>query len=140
MSTETKAVQHTPGPWAPDSMRHGRHGCIEIRSALGGMVATCYAPAYDKNPITPADCEANARLIAAGPEMYKAICELECPDCGHTLEHHADKYNCDVERGDGYRIGSEILEALGPCGCECLECPDLLALIAAIRKVKGASL
>lgn len=58
-------------------------------------------------------------------------------NCGHILKYHADKYACEVEQGDGYRIGSEILEALGPCGCDCLESPDLLPLLAAIRKAKG---
>lgn len=99
---------------------------------------------YDENSrlvaVTDSDTDwdvDNAALIAAAPEMYAAICNLECPECGHTLEHHADKYNCDVEQGDGYRIGSEILEALGPCGCDLIESPDLLPLLAAIRKVKG---
>jgi hypothetical protein len=81
--------------------------------------------------------------LALNAVLLKAIEELECPDCGHALKFHADKYNCEVDRGDGYRIGSEILEALGPCGCDCSnrsdrsDCPDLLPLIAAIRKAKG---
>lgn len=121
MSTTTKA-QHTPGPWTVTEI-----GTIEDDSHNPAQIAS----------ISPRNREANARLISAAPEMLEALEQLECPDCGHTLKYHADKYNCEVDRGDGYRIGSEILEALGPCGCECLDAPDLLPLIAAIRKARG---
>ena len=44
--------------------------------------------------------------------------ELECSECTHALKYHLDKYGCEIERRDGYRGGSEVLEAMGPCSCE----------------------
>lgn len=33
------------------------------------------------------------------------------------MKHHGDKYGCEVERGDGYIGTSDVMQALGPCGC-----------------------
>ena len=74
-------------------------------------------------------------LHEAAPELLHEICKLPCGDCGHDLDWHLDKYGCEFDRGDGYRAGGEILEALGPCGCEGGEYDK--KLIALIRKAKG---
>lgn len=125
MSTTEKAVTHTPGPWTVTEI-----GTIEDDSHNPVQIAG----------ISPRNRDANARLIAAAPDLLKALEELECPECSHTLKHHADKYNCDVERGDSEGYEGEPAHAMGPCGCECLDVPDLLVCIAAIRKAKGEAL
>jgi hypothetical protein len=43
--------------------------------------------------------------------------EPDCDECGHPISAHDPKYGCDVERGDGYVGGSDVIQALGPCGC-----------------------
>jgi hypothetical protein len=43
----------------------------------------------------------------------------ECPECGHHVTRHTAE-GCEFERGDGYRMGREYPEALGPCGCKAL--------------------
>lgn len=47
----------------------------------------------------------------------KSLDELICDECGHPVSAHHSDYGCEMEGGDGYRAGSDILEALGPCGC-----------------------
>lgn len=140
MSIPTHHVAHTPGPWHIGEPPLVVPAACHIKLyAPSGEIGVLHRELDDDptDDLSIAEHHANARLIAAAPDLLKAIEELECPDCGHALRYHADKYNCEVERGDGYRIGSEILEALGPCGCDCIDCPDLLPLIAAIRKAKG---
>jgi hypothetical protein len=73
--------------------------------------------------------------------MFIALAKLVCPACNHELQHHTDKEGCEIERGDGYRAGSEIEEALGPCGCDDNDLrddyPDYLRALEAFRKAKG---
>ena len=40
-----------------------------------------------------------------------------CDECGHAMKYHRAEYGCEVERGDGYVGTSDVLQALGPCGC-----------------------
>lgn len=58
-----------------------------------------------------------------------------CTECDHELILHVDKYGCERDRGDGYRAGSEYLEALGPCGCK--GGPLEQQIIALLRQVRG---
>lgn len=67
-ATEMKA-QHTPGPWKV-SRRANRFICTE----LGEVLAMCdSSQSVDRN-------KANARLIAAAPELLEALIELA--NCG----------------------------------------------------------
>lgn len=81
------------------------------------------------------------RLRALNAEMWAALCKIVCPECSHELQHHADRYGCEVERGDGYRSRSEIEEALGPCGCSVGDLRDdypfLVRAIEVIQRWKG---
>ena len=58
--TEEKHATHTPGPW------HARGTKISIFQP--------FATAYQV--VATAEDEANARLIAAAPEMYEKLCEI----------------------------------------------------------------
>lgn len=71
------AAKHTPGPWWVDVHKNVM--------AAGGMVAfPCISAGFDQ--------AANARLIAAAPELLEAAEQAECA--------------CSVrERNSGHRIG-----------------------------------
>jgi hypothetical protein len=62
MKTTTKT--HTPGPWEQDSNSVGL-----ITADIDGM-EVCFVDAKDR---TPAENEANARLISSAPEMLEAL-------------------------------------------------------------------
>lgn len=73
------AGKHTPGPWVHDTRGQGKP---DVRAASGRAVACTWmvcgsAPKSDKG--YEARCEedrANARLIAAAPELLAALEEL----------------------------------------------------------------
>jgi hypothetical protein len=76
-------------------------------------------------------------------ELLEALENIECPECNHILKFHADRYGCEVDRGDR-EIGG-ILQAAGPCGCNAEYgpgladiYPDLTKAILVLRKIKGA--
>lgn len=80
-STHTMSnAQHTPGPWstAPTQSDHGKTTCIQDASGL--IIAKIPWPSESID-------EANARLMAAAPEMYEA-CKAAvayddaCEECG----------------------------------------------------------
>lgn len=68
------AAKHTPGPWLGD--RAAGVGC-DVRAANGRKVAACWglstsAAARKNTPAYRAECDANAVLISASPEMLEA--------------------------------------------------------------------
>lgn len=68
MTTET--TPHTPGPWvhnpAPEPQNADRHICIDIPSGFARVIARVKHTAVD-------NALANARLVAAAPEMARAL-------------------------------------------------------------------
>jgi hypothetical protein len=80
-------TQHTPGPWEP-------HGCTvstltrwENGNKLGGgIVAVSYDPFIDEIPSD--EQEANARLIAAAPDLLAA-----CEACANTIRSLSEDYD-----------------------------------------------
>lgn len=74
MSTETK-VEHTPGPWGECG-----NGVFVTRLFGNNGYATNFpvATIYDPDDVQQLNdvCRANARLIAAAPEMLEALDEL----------------------------------------------------------------
>lgn len=55
-------MEHTPGPWT----RHGL-GISKDAGEYGYAVALC------DSPVPPGEAEANARLIAAAPDLLTAL-------------------------------------------------------------------
>lgn len=74
---ETKA-QHTPGPWRNHDFKDKRHNEYAVMSETGhqddgGAVKVCSVWAGRKNHVGWAVGEANARLIAAAPELLDEL-------------------------------------------------------------------
>jgi len=69
--------QHTPGPWQVDSVPGG-HVSFEINStdAKWKAVANVSANRIGAGTVDPNEAEANARLIAAAPDMYAELQKL----------------------------------------------------------------
>jgi hypothetical protein len=67
---EMSDVKHTPGPWHKDDCGalRGSNGARVIVSGLGLAFLTGYVSEQDK-----AEMEANARLIAAVPDLLEAL-------------------------------------------------------------------
>lgn len=71
-------AQHTPGPWHY-SHREGADGMYrtEVFSEQHGGIATCnWTPKHCGNGVTATYREANARLIAAAPDLLVALQSL----------------------------------------------------------------
>lgn len=58
----------TPGPWVTDEHNRGKVYCSD---ATGSIVAQC--DQFDFAPRPRSEQEANARLIAAAPELFEAL-------------------------------------------------------------------
>lgn len=78
-----RKARHTEGPWNVDGEIRPvadcyRLYCADIRPALGkyrGSVASVQSCAHIDG-ISNAEAEANAHLLAAAPEMYRALQEI----------------------------------------------------------------
>jgi hypothetical protein len=73
-ATHTKAT-HTPGPWefTPDEIetKRGSHFVYRIESSRGSDFLGTFDPNEDGGDYSEA--EANARLIAAAPDLLEAV-------------------------------------------------------------------
>lgn len=83
-------MAHTPGPWKLEGT-----WSLDSKQPLGGWVSTMHpSPLFSLEPITgtPANIIANARLIAAAPELLAAAKELLDHDgADGSKDYHAMK-------------------------------------------------
>ena len=85
--------RHTPGPWV---VRHDDMVC----SKEGRIIADCESTSYNMRPAPPiAEDKANARLIAAAPELLEGLKQLLAMqiDCDGVTVKIAD-YHCHQTR------------------------------------------
>ena len=91
-------TQHTPGPWAvsPDHIFRNQADIFEIHwSTIGECIAECVHG------------EANARLIAAAPELLEALQHIRrCIPFGGFAQIHHDSSTCE-------QIDAAIAKATG---------------------------
>ena len=85
--------KHTEGPWKVES-----HGEREKRRALyvkGGLEGSIYNLAAKVGYVGDAEDEANANLIAAAPDMLKALEEIyeNARDRSETRDEDGDEYD-----------------------------------------------
>ncbi len=108
--------EHTPGPWKVD-IETG-----EICSPGPVVLGTIYGA--DDFPCNETDiseeCKANARLIAAAPDMLQAlrkalesVCSLKCPSVWKTgqLQPHCDEckhINDIIQKATGQDAANEM--------------------------------
>jgi hypothetical protein len=96
------SAQHTPGPWRVE----GHSGLLG--GALAGHAITYGVNAYRGGPAgyvckTVGTTDANARLIAAAPDMFAAL--QECAD-------YLDRYADVIDGDDGQPEANEALRLL----------------------------
>lgn len=94
MSTSTKA-SHTPGPWSVDVANR------EIGTGRRWLYAIEQAHS-DLSPQTTIEHDANARLIAAAPEMLEALEGIAKKAA--WLSHEAELQGHDLESADANEI------------------------------------
>lgn len=103
-------IKHTPGPWRIAGKYKGDHGSFWLETEFP-------MPVFELVPVigVPGEHLANARLIAAAPDLLEAL--QECED---YFDNRADA-DCDQ---DGYIPNKEMLllqvvrEALKKAGAE----------------------
>lgn len=73
-------TQHTPGPWKIGTP--GPNGCYTIGTEKGGLMTAIIAHSI-REPKEEQEAKANARLVAAAPDMLEAL-ELYLKSEGNT--------------------------------------------------------
>lgn len=96
-------TKHTPGPWE-FSHREGQDKMYrtEVFSEEYGGIATCdWTVKQCGNGVISTYREANARLIAAAPELLDALIELD--DCGGEIPSWStrDKVRAAIAKATG---------------------------------------
>lgn len=101
-------TQHTPGPWqAVKDQFGGTVGATRIDAANGHAVAY----ARERGP-NGHDGEANARLIAAAPELLEALKELaRLVHQNNALQHAGIEVSADAW-GQMYQVTNEARAAI----------------------------
>jgi hypothetical protein len=71
------SAKHTPGPWVHE-FRRNKHGgwrdeSLYVTVKAGATLIAAYPLEYAEYPASENECEANARLIAAAPELLEAL-------------------------------------------------------------------
>jgi len=68
----TIITKHTPGHWTVCDNTSQMFGQLTVDSERDGAVAVCFTASSDEHN-APLECFANARLIAAAPELLIAL-------------------------------------------------------------------
>ena len=101
------SAQHTPGPWVVDGEdvieRTGFLGGVYIAQNGNGRVAEAFCNCL---VVEDEECRANARLIAAAPELLAALEDAESifgPEEGeeHKAPHWAKRARAAIAKATG---------------------------------------
>ena len=92
MANKTKTQKHTPGPWThAEAYDNGEPVCIRIDSGAQTVAEVVFDSLHND------EIDANARLIAAAPDLLKAAKDLlslkEIKDCLSGRWSTADPIN-----------------------------------------------
>lgn len=68
----TSNAKHTSGPWFVNDNTENQYGQLTVDSQNDGAIAICFTMGRDEVG-APLECIANAKLIAAAPEMFNAL-------------------------------------------------------------------
>lgn len=94
-------TQHTPGPWNISGVRDGGGLWLHIGAAGSPMVLASMNEVH-------ADTEANARLIAAAPELLEALTD---PDLSEAIYAWSNEKNIGSEEYDRRSVKVEKMHA-----------------------------
>ena len=99
-------AEHTPGPWSAEEWTSRARTTVlaPIEGVAGGIVIADCGPS--RSGYCDSETEANARLIAAAPDMLEALKEFvaysechcaepECPPCAYCMAEQA------IEKAEG---------------------------------------
>ena len=108
--------KHTPGPWLRDTA--SGLSC-DVRASNGRKVALCWGlstsrAAKANSPAYRAECDANARLIAAAPELLVAlqrVMDIDQPIIGTPTHAQLVEY-WEYEKSQGRGEADDRLFAL----------------------------
>lgn len=81
------AASHTPGPWC---LRHSRDGSGDVGIGapdINNVIAECFAAMRSREERAVDEALANARLIAAAPELLEALRALLPLAKGYETPH-----------------------------------------------------
>lgn len=99
-------AQHTPGPWGIESCYDGGRTICEMRSAER---LVCVNATEDADPRGYYATDANARLIAAAPDLLAALLLLKS-----WVDNWSPDFTNDPEwPGDAEKIRAAIAKAEG---------------------------
>jgi len=86
-------AKHTPGPWMHNATK-GRNDAVAIWAADDSIaVCTTDFPKHFAESVPPPDiCDANARLIAAAPDLLEALRAI-CDNCASLDPEHLHKFD-----------------------------------------------
>jgi hypothetical protein len=89
MKTQPKP-KHTPSPWHVEPITHLKDYLFSINGADG------FQPAHilSDGRLNKGTSEANARLIAAAPELLEALIDLHDAAMGGECKKDAEGYEC----------------------------------------------
>lgn len=109
-------IKHTPGPWIAEG--GDGHGNIWIGTKEGVYVAGTVLPIHGTTELSKEQAEANARLIAAAPDMLQALIDLRA-----TLDPYDIQYGNQVDLIEGAiakAIGTQEPKAEEPTPTGCM--------------------
>lgn len=94
MSTETRKAQHTPGPWTTFPQHFSTVPDGEDPDTYVGAngKAVCTVSTWGADYANDTEAQANARLIAAAPEMLEALRAL-FDHCAMVHKHWGENSN-----------------------------------------------
>ena len=74
---ETKKVSHTPGPWTDNIAGIWREEGVQVYDSCRQVVAiACHVSEIIPDAPSNEESQANAKLIAAAPEMLEALIKV----------------------------------------------------------------
>ncbi|HGM6773279.1 TPA: hypothetical protein ACKQAW_003888 [Stenotrophomonas maltophilia] len=88
-------LKHTPGPWScmSESAHEGVYvdDCVHsVSKAAGRADIICLSPSHEDYELSAAMWDANARLIAAAPELLEAAMAFVAPFDDIEVVHDSD--------------------------------------------------